>query len=134
MPWCSACGCNNRSGCGDLTFFSFPIDKAQLCRQWTRRCGRVLQAKPLIRWSPTRHSVLCTAHFDESCFEVDLYKTLMVGYPSKRRRPLRLKPGSVPTLFEHTQSQTKAKPGRQLSLNRSEKAAHAEVSNLNFCH
>ena len=130
MPGCSACRCNNRSGCGNLSYFRFPIDNPQLCRQWTRNCGRVVQAKPLIKWTPTKHSVLCSAHFEESCFEVDFYKSLMAGYPSKRRRPLRLKPGSVPTLFEH--SETKAKPARQLSLNRSEKASQAEVSN--FCH
>ena len=130
MPGCSAYGCDNRSGCGKLSYFRFPIDKAQLCRQWTRNCGRVVQAKPLIWWIPTKHSVLCSAHFEESCFELDFWKSLMPEYPSKRRRALHLKPGSVPTLFEHTQM--KAKPARELSLNRSEKASRAEVSN--FCH
>ena len=38
-----------------LTYFY--IDHPQLCRQLVRNCGRVLQARPLIKWAPSNNSV-----------------------------------------------------------------------------
>ena len=70
MPGCSVCGCNNRSCCGDLSYVSFPIDKAQLCRPGRTsvvggRGGRVVQAK-------SRY--FARVPFEEGCFETDCYQ------------------------------------------------------------
>ena len=57
----------------------------------------------------TKMSVLCSAHFEEDFLKwtaitvVSVIDGRIPGYPSKRRRALRLKPGSVPTLFEQSQ-------------------------------
>ena len=126
MPTCSAVGCTNRSGFGNYSLFAFPVDKPELRRQWIHNCGRI--TSPLIRWTPTRYSALCSIHFDESCFETNYYESLMGKSTSKRRRKRSLKPSSVPMLFEHTKAM--AKTARQLSVKRADRAAHAEVSKL----
>ena len=139
MPGCSAYGCSNRSGSGDLSYFRFPIiANPQLCLQWARNCGQIVRANPLIQWAPTKSSVLCSAHFEESCFELDC-RYLMEGkpgfpYPSKRRRAMRLKPGSVPTLFEHTRSETKTNPAPEKAITIRITHAEVPVSTGNSCH
>ena len=76
-----------------LYFMRFPDDR-ELCRQWLHNTGRGGA------WKPTKHSRLCSAHSEESCFERDLYAELMESDARcLRRRATRLKADAVPTLF-----------------------------------
>ena len=99
MPYCSALGCNNRHKSSiknqELSFFSFPVNRHE-GNLWIKNCGRV-------GWKPSRFNRICSAHFEEACFEVDMYVELMGQDPTKRRRRRTLKPGAVPTIFHHEQ-------------------------------
>ena len=97
MPHCAAYGCSNSTAKDpDLYFMRFPDDR-ELCRQWLHNTGRGGA------WKPTKHSRLCSEHFEESCFERDLYAELMESDARcLRRRAKRLKADAVPTLFGHT--------------------------------
>ena len=53
-----------------------------MVKQWIHNCRRA-------GWKPTRYAILCSAHFEESCFEIDLFNKLMGQDPS-------LKPEAVP--------------------------------------
>ena len=44
---------------------------------------------------PSEHSVLCSEHFESSCFEIDSGLAAEMGLQKRRR----LKPDAVPTLF-----------------------------------
>ena len=48
------------------------------------------------KWEPTKHSVLCSLHFEQSCFTSDTILVQSLGLGKKR--PI-LKPDAVPTLF-----------------------------------
>ena len=51
------------------------------------------------KWDgPTDHSVLCSSHFEEHCFEADMKLAESLGVESKKKP--RLKPDAVPTLFQ----------------------------------
>ena len=86
MPHCAAYGCSNSTAKDpDLYFMRFPDDR-ELCRQWLHNTGRGGA------WKPTKHSRLCSEHFEESCFERDLYAELMESDARcLRRRATRLK-------------------------------------------
>lgn len=87
---CVAAGCSNTYSMG-VSLFLFPKDPV-LRQKWTKNVQRT-RAK----WSgPTEHSVLCSQHFESSCFEPDADLASEMGLHKRRR----LKVDAVPTLFE----------------------------------
>ena len=120
MPMCAAYGCNNNNvKQKELSFFTFPIGEPDILCQWVRNSGRA-------KWTPSKYSVLCSTHFQETCFEQDVYLALMGQDPTKRRRRRSLKRGSVPTIFQH-----KPEPKqRLLPTKRAVKREHEKVSEL----
>ena len=49
------------------------------------------------KWEPTEHSLLCSKHFEEWCFEQDSNLSVGLGLGKGKTR---LKPDAIPTLFE----------------------------------
>ena len=120
MPYCAAYGCGRCSiRDSELSFFSFPKETVVL-KQWIKKCGRA-------GWNPTKYSALCSVHFEENCFEEDMYHRLMGQDPTKRRRRRLLKPGAVPTIFGHGPKRKPSKP-RVFSIKRAEAAERKKVS------
>ncbi|KDR14540.1 zinc finger protein 43-like isoform X4 [Zootermopsis nevadensis] len=79
---CSASNCtnsrNNKSK--NVTFHRFPLSKPNLCKKWVHAiCQPDFQPLP--------HHLLCSDHFEESCF--------LPGYVNRRQ----LKKNAIPTLF-----------------------------------
>ena len=55
------------------------------------------------KWDgPTDHSVLCSCHFEEHCFEAEVRLAESLGVDSKKKP--RLKADAVPTLFQRPAS------------------------------
>ena len=54
------------------------------------------------KWEPTAYSVLCSRHFEQSCFEDSTLLSLSLGLGKKKAR---LKTDAVPTLFSKPTSQ-----------------------------
>ena len=52
----------------ELSFFRFPLEKHTVVKQLIHNWGRA-------NWKPTRYARLCSAHFEESCFEVDTFSS-----------------------------------------------------------
>lgn len=99
---CVAANCSNTYRDG-VSLFKFPKDPA-LRQKWIKNVQRT-RAK----WSgPSEHSVLCSQHFDSSCFEESTELAAKMGIQTRRK----LKPDAVPTLF--------ARPGIQLPSQASE--------------
>jgi len=93
---CIVAGCNTASGFESgqgCSFHSFPKDEG-VRRKWTIAVKN--QRKD---WKgPTASSVLCSKHFEDSCFENSIesyqYRDHM-GFPAVKH----LKPDAVPTIF-----------------------------------
>ena len=75
---CSAINCTTKRGTPHTSFHRFPHKKPELLRKWVHNVKRKDCA-------PNEHSLLCSKHFDESCFVV-----------GKR---IKLKCDAVPTKF-----------------------------------
>lgn len=58
----------------------FPVDKSDLLKKWLDNIG-------IKNWTPNNSSLLCSDHFEETCFR-------------KIGKYLKLKEGSVPTIFK----------------------------------
>ena len=96
-----AMGCSNTHKDG-VSLFKFP-GNPQLRKKWVEQVKRLRD-----KWEPTEHSVLCSAHFDISCFEAD---SVISQTPGFEKRKVRLKAGAIPTLFRRPK-----KPGDKLQL------------------
>ena len=86
---CVAAGCNNTNKDG-VNLFKFPKEKT-LRKRWADQVKRHRD-----KWDPTDHSVLCSKHFEESCFAVD---TLLAETLGLRKKKARLNLDAVPTIF-----------------------------------
>ena len=84
---CVAAGRSNTPS-DRVSLFKFPSNGV-LRRKWEKQVQRTRA-----QWKATEHSYLCSYHFTEDCFEVDLALASQFGI--KKRR---LKPGAVPTVF-----------------------------------
>ena len=84
---CVAAGCSNTPS-DRVSLFKFPNDGV-LRHKWEKQVQRTRA-----QWKATEHSYLCSYHFTEDCFEVNLAFASQFGI--KKRR---LKPGAVPTVF-----------------------------------
>ena len=125
MPTCSAWGCGATSSGKDKDiykdrgFHSFPKDTFSIWEEKVKRDG----------WKATKHSVLCSKHFEEDCFEEDLYHKYVGRGPGKN--PIkRLKKGAVPSLYLNKEDPPKP---RTHTLERIKKKHQQEVS-LCFQH
>ena len=73
MVYCAAYGCNAKGG--DTSFLSFPKD-ATLRNKWLANMKR--------EFAPTKHSRLCSAHFERPCFDRDPVLMASLGYRGAR--------------------------------------------------
>ena len=131
MPQCAFWGCSSFPGQLDnngkkLSFHSFPLKDAPRLRAWVHASGRQ-------GFSPSQSSRVCSLHFNPDDFERDLQLELMGQDPKKRQRARQLKPQSVPLSVKElpgagTTAHSKPTKARELSIKRSERAAHQEVS------
>ena len=112
---CVAAGCSNTYS-ENVSLFKFPKDPV-LRQKWVKNVQRMRA-----QWSgPSEHSVLCSQHFDSSCFERDSELASQMGMQKRRR----LKDDAVPTLFERPVAQmspllcdTEAGPSGSISRKR----------------
>ncbi|GFU84617.1 THAP domain-containing protein 3 [Trichonephila clavipes] len=84
MSHCAAYGCTNyrkKEECKSKSFFKFPVKKPGLLKAWLKMIRRE-------NFKPSAHSLICSDHFEETCFEYQ---------PFTNRR--QLKRGSIPTIF-----------------------------------
>ena len=86
---CVAAGCSNTYKEG-VSLFHFPKDSV-MRKKWADQVKKIRD-----KWEPTDHSVLCSKHFEESCFETD---TLLMGSLGLGKKKIYLKADAVPTLF-----------------------------------
>ena len=87
---CVAAGCSNTYS-DNVSLFKFPKDPV-LRQKWVKNVQRTRA-----QWSgPSEHSVLCSEHFDSSCFEPDSELASQMGIQKRKR----LKDDAIPTLFE----------------------------------
>ncbi len=85
---CVAAGCNNSNQDG-VSLHKFPSNSA-LMKKWVDQVKRHRD-----KWEPTAYSVLCSQHFEPSCFMADSILSQSLGFGKKRAC---LKPDAVPTL------------------------------------
>ncbi|GFW67860.1 THAP domain-containing protein 3 [Trichonephila clavipes] len=84
MSHCAAYGCTNyrkKEECKRKSFFKFPVKNPGLLKAWLKMIRRE-------NFKPSAHSLICSDHFEETCFEYQ---------PFTNRR--QLKRGSIPTIF-----------------------------------
>ncbi|GFV30414.1 THAP domain-containing protein 3 [Trichonephila clavipes] len=84
MSHCAAYGCTNyrkKEECKSKSFFKFPVKNPGLLKAWLKMIRRE-------NVKPSAHSLICSDHFEETCFEYQ---------PFTNRR--QLKRGSIPTIF-----------------------------------
>ncbi len=86
---CVAAGCNNSNQDG-VSLHKFPSNST-LRKKWVDQVKRHRD-----KWEPTAYSVLCSQHFEPSCFMADSILSQSPGLGKKRAS---LKPDAVPTLF-----------------------------------
>ncbi|XP_061836199.1 uncharacterized protein [Nerophis lumbriciformis] len=88
---CIAAGCSNTNTAG-VSLFTFPKDDSQALL-WNREVKRTR-----LDWTThTKYSVLCSDHFERSCFEEGPLRRIEMGIATARR--LVLKKGAGPTIF-----------------------------------
>nr|KAG5706966.1 hypothetical protein BaRGS_021472 [Batillaria attramentaria] len=89
---CCAPQCHNKSKQPGISFFCFPKHPT-VRREWIRRLKKE-------NFEPTRHTVLCSQHFDSSCFLSESVPEFLrrIGL---EQRPVRrrLRHGALPTLL-----------------------------------
>ena len=100
---CVAAGCSNTNSDG-VSLFQFPKDKV-MRKKWADQVKRHRD-----KWEPTDHSVLCSKHFEQSCFSTDqlLAQSLGLG----KFKPS-LKSDAVPTLFSKRKAQEINPPAKR---------------------
>ena len=98
MPSCLAFGCNNTSGrIKGKSFFKIPDPKKhrELCSRWLHNMGN--SKWKINNFIPSKDRVLCSDHFNPSCFKRDLKAELCPLYQKK----IALVEGAIPTIFTH---------------------------------
>ena len=93
MVYCAAAGCKanssrNRAIMPTCSFFKIPTEPTLLTK-WLAHINRA-------NFKPTKHSRLCSAHFEKSCFDRDPKKMAALGWVRAR---ISLKQDAVPTIF-----------------------------------
>ncbi|GFT75705.1 THAP domain-containing protein 3 [Trichonephila clavipes] len=85
MSHCAAYGCTNyrkKEECKSKSFFKFPVKNPGLLKAWLKMIRRE-------NFKPSAHSLICSDHFEETCFEYQPFtnrRQLKTGlYPSYLR-------------------------------------------------
>ncbi|XP_033725226.1 THAP domain-containing protein 1-like [Pecten maximus] len=86
---CVVAGCSNTAGNG-VSAHTFPAD-TKTFNAW-KSFVRLTRAD----WEePTKHSAICSEHFNPTCFDAQYEIKAKLGFSTKRR----LNPGSVPSIY-----------------------------------
>jgi len=118
---CAAYGCKSGYKSStvdkDVTFHSFPRDE-ELRDRWIR-------ANPRKDFIPTKHSRLCSLHFQPSDFVDERQDTNKSRLKQKGEKPVRrhLKEGVVPSVFPNTPAYLSKPVGGQRSTSRASSAS-----------
>lgn len=111
MVYCAAFGCHNDSKKErNVSFHRFPKNE-NLRKRWIAKLSRE-------NFEISKHTVLCSEHFEPTCFERDLGAELLGTKPKST-----LKSDAIPTLFCH---RPQKKP-RMSSENRRQEKEKKEV-------
>ncbi|KAL5011770.1 hypothetical protein ScPMuIL_010321 [Solemya velum] len=99
MPTCMAYNCANTSGKTDdksVIFTRIPATPDHVRVEWLTRLHREdIDPKKFL---PGKDHVLCSRHFDERCFEIDMALKLMKGVEKRKFKDTTT---IVPTIFSH---------------------------------
>ena len=132
---CVAAGCSN-TPTSTINLSKFPKDSV-IRAKWVRQVRRTRT-----QWEAMEHSVLCSEHFTEDCFEVNAALAQSFGMLKRRR----LKEGAIPMIFERrsverasTSSKRPCDPDTptvplKLPCRAVEKRDRVRVSNCTCCH
>jgi hypothetical protein len=112
---CCAVNCQSRNTklC-TLSFHKFPFSDTDLLKKWKSAVKRK-------KWEPKKESsVLCSLHFEDSCFKSDLIPhRLGKTYEERKKSVLRkrkvLKKDAVPTIFDYNSKVPPKKARRVLN-------------------
>ena len=126
---CVAAECSNTYSDG-VSLYTFPRDPA-IRQQWVKQVQRTRA-----QWSgPSEHSVLCSKHFTDSCFEPDSALASEMGIKKRRR----LKHDAIPTIFERpvslpssTQSSVKYPQKRPAATSSSDAPSQSKRSRVAY--
>ena len=90
MKSCVAAVCSNKKS-ETVSLFNFPKDP-ELRQKWIQNVQRTGT-----EWKgPTQNSVVCSEHFESSCFEASYDLATKMGLQKRRK----LKPDTVPTILK----------------------------------
>jgi len=114
---CVAAGCSMTYSDG-VSLFKFPKDPV-LRQKWIKQVQRTRA-----QWSgPSEHSVLCSKHFDGSCFEPDAELASHMGIQKRTR----LKADAIPTLFERPTTPSLPSEAGQSPLSRKRTSSSSSI-------
>ncbi|XP_021341179.1 THAP domain-containing protein 3-like [Mizuhopecten yessoensis] len=99
---CVAGGCSNTTING-VSMHTFPAKRPDIHRQWVAFVRRKRKD-----WEPTRHTVLCSAHFEEDCFPLKFRLGLLESSGKTVKRTL--EEDAVPTIFNTATTPTMSTP------------------------
>ena len=100
---CASADCREIQHAGSsLSFHKFPLKDPARLQQWLVNMNR-LDPKTKKLWQPASHDVLCSKHFEESCFTMRTRINREEGLPHFAF----LEPDAVPTLFSHREDARK---------------------------
>ena len=106
MLYCAAFGYkHDLSRYRELSWFLFPLKKPTVVKQSIHNCGRA-------GWKHTRYVRLCSANFEESCFEVDIFSSTNGSRSFKMSATENVKPEAVTTIFRHVPQQKASTQGK----------------------
>ena len=139
MPTCKAVGCKNSTGKvkGKKSFFMIPRPKddseRQRCIRWLHNINRA--DLTIANANFGKDCVLCEDHFHPDCTKQELVDP--VAELGGKRARKELKPGAVPTIFQHKTFDEINMDGtkvlfRTSSLQRSRNVDHSQVSSHFF--
>lgn len=115
MPQCVAFGCQNATSGqkrkDGLSFHKFPLMRPHVLEQW------LTNIKPE-KFTPSKHSRLCSEHFTKDCFEGAVYKMVM---GEEKYTKIRLKDDAVPTIFSHKPPAMHSRPHTERRLQQKER-------------
>ncbi|XP_063740279.1 uncharacterized protein LOC134864887 [Eleginops maclovinus] len=103
---CVAAYCSNTRENG-FTLHRFPKDPA-LCELWTQQVCRTRAGPKGTVWKPSSSSVLCSAHFEEECYDSIPALKEQLGIDVRLKKVLL--PNSVPRIF-HRGTSSRLAPG-----------------------
>jgi hypothetical protein len=85
----------------------FPLNEPKRLKRWVTALNRA-GGKPGSLWSPTKHSKLCSLHFDEGQYKCTQEFADSISYGGLKR--LRLKPDAIPNIFPKPNAPAKVPP------------------------